>query len=82
VTDVIADSARVAELRGRLADEFVAEGTIMSNAVEAALRTVPRHLFTPGAPLEEVYTPPAAASLGGTARPWRSASSSRCGCGA
>lgn len=60
MTDVIAYFARAAELRGRLADELVAEGTIMSNAVEAALRTVPRHLFAPGAPLEEVYTATAA----------------------
>jgi protein-L-isoaspartate O-methyltransferase len=81
VTDVIADSARVAELRGRLADEFVAEGTIMSNAVEAVLRALPRHLFAPGAPLEEVYTA-AAGQPGWNSSPLAVASSSRCGCGA
>jgi protein-L-isoaspartate(D-aspartate) O-methyltransferase len=82
VTDVIADSARVAELRGRLAHEFVAEGTIMSNAVEAVLRALPRHLFAPGAPLEEVYTATAAGQPGWNSSPLAVASSSRCGCGA
>ncbi|MGH4016744.1 MAG: methyltransferase, FxLD system [Pseudonocardiaceae bacterium] len=55
MTEVIADSARAAELRGRLTDELVADGTIVSNQVEAAFRTVPRHLFAPGATLEESY---------------------------
>ena len=34
MTDVIADSARAAELRGRLADELVAEGTIVAPGVQ------------------------------------------------
>ncbi|MGH3992458.1 MAG: lantibiotic dehydratase, partial [Pseudonocardiaceae bacterium] len=55
MTEVIADSARAAELRGRLTDELVADGTIVSNQVEAAFRTEPRHLFSPGATLEESY---------------------------
>jgi protein-L-isoaspartate(D-aspartate) O-methyltransferase len=55
MTEVTADSARAAELRERLADELVAEGTIVSKEVEAAFRTVPRHLFAPGATLEEAY---------------------------
>ncbi|MGH3865772.1 MAG: methyltransferase, FxLD system [Pseudonocardiaceae bacterium] len=55
MTDVIADSARTAELRGRLTDELVAEATIVSTEVEAVFRTVPRHLFVPGATLEESY---------------------------
>ena len=53
--DVIADSARAAYLRGRLTDELVAGGTIVSDEVEAAFRTVPRHLFAPGATLEASY---------------------------
>ncbi|HEU0089273.1 MAG TPA: methyltransferase, FxLD system [Pseudonocardiaceae bacterium] len=53
--DAIADSARAAELRARLADELVAGGTIVSMQVEAAFRTVPRHLFAPGATLEQSY---------------------------
>lgn len=55
MTEMIADSARAAELRGRLADELVADGTIVSKEVEAAFRAVPRHLFAPGATLEESY---------------------------
>ncbi len=55
MTEVIADSARAAQLRGRLADELVAEGTIVAKEVEAAFRTVPRHLFAPGATLEQSY---------------------------
>ncbi len=55
MAEVIADSARAAQLRGRLSDELVAAGTIMSMEVEAAFRTVPRHLFAPGATLEESY---------------------------
>jgi protein-L-isoaspartate(D-aspartate) O-methyltransferase len=55
VIGVTADSARAAELRGGLVDELVAKGTISSNEVEAAFRAVPRHLFAPGATLEEAY---------------------------
>lgn len=45
-----------AELRNRLADEMAGDGTILSAAVESAFRAVPRHLFAPGVPLEQVYT--------------------------
>lgn len=55
MTEVTADSARAAELRGKLADDLVAERTIESKEVEAAFRKVPRHLFAPGAPLEKAY---------------------------
>ncbi|MGH3905080.1 MAG: methyltransferase, FxLD system [Pseudonocardiaceae bacterium] len=55
MTEVIADSGRADELRGRLADELVTNGTIVSTEVEAAFRTVPRHLFAPGATLERSY---------------------------
>lgn len=50
-----ADSLRARQLRGGLADALVADGTIVSKQVEAAFRAVPRHLFTPGATLEEAY---------------------------
>ncbi|MGH3828842.1 MAG: methyltransferase, FxLD system [Pseudonocardiaceae bacterium] len=53
--EVIADSARAAQLRSRLTDDMVVEGTIVSNEVETAFRTVPRHLFAPGATLEQSY---------------------------
>ncbi|MGH3983614.1 MAG: hypothetical protein ACRDST_13265, partial [Pseudonocardiaceae bacterium] len=35
-------------------------GAIRSDRVAEVFRAVPRHLFTPGAPLKEVYTPTAA----------------------
>lgn len=55
MTEVSAGSARADELRTRLTDELVAQDTIRSEEVEAAFRTVPRHLFTPGVTLEEAY---------------------------
>lgn len=55
MTEVTSDSARAAELREKLVDELVAEQTIESKEVEAAFRTVPRHLFAPGATLEKAY---------------------------
>src|SRR6202171_4032203 len=39
----------------RLIDGLAAAGTVRRPAVEAALRAVPRHIFLPGVPLEEVY---------------------------
>ena len=45
----------VAALHRGLVDELVARGWIRSPAVEAAFRTVPRHLFLPGLAVEEVY---------------------------
>ncbi|MFN2494980.1 MAG: hypothetical protein ABR608_03590, partial [Pseudonocardiaceae bacterium] len=53
--EAIADSASAAHLRGRLTDELVAAGTIVSKEVEAAFRRVPRHLFAPGATLDDSY---------------------------
>lgn len=55
MTEVIADWVRAAELRGRLTDELVADGTIVSKEVEAAFRAVPRHLFAPEATLAQSY---------------------------
>lgn len=40
---------------GRMADELVADGTIVSPAVEAAFRAVPRHVFIPEAGLDVAY---------------------------
>jgi protein-L-isoaspartate(D-aspartate) O-methyltransferase len=39
------DPACAVQLRDQLADLLVADGTIESKEVEAAFRTVPRHLF-------------------------------------
>ncbi|QIP83183.1 methyltransferase, FxLD system [Streptomyces sp. Tu 2975] len=42
-------------LRGRLADRLVAAGHVRTAAVEAAFRTVPRHVFAPEVPVETAY---------------------------
>jgi len=55
VTDATAEPDRAAELRGRLTDDLVADGTIVTKPVEAAFRMVPRHRFAPGATLDEAY---------------------------
>jgi protein-L-isoaspartate(D-aspartate) O-methyltransferase len=58
VTDVINETSRskdAAALRAALVDRLIADGTIRSARVEAAVRTVPRHVFAPGASLEEAY---------------------------
>ena len=44
-------------LRDRAVDQLVENGTITSKAVEAAMRSVPRHVFIPEAPAEEAYNP-------------------------
>ncbi|MGH3852523.1 MAG: methyltransferase, FxLD system [Pseudonocardiaceae bacterium] len=46
---------RAAQLRGRVVDDLIAEGTIISAPVAAAMRKVPRELFAPGVNLDEVY---------------------------
>ena len=43
------------ELRTKLADRLVKDGTVRTDAVEAAFRQVPRHLFLPDVPLVEAY---------------------------
>lgn len=42
-------------LRAALVDHLCANRWIVSHAVEAAFRAVPRHAFLPGLPLEDVY---------------------------
>ncbi|MGH3827543.1 MAG: methyltransferase, FxLD system, partial [Pseudonocardiaceae bacterium] len=47
-----------AELRDVMVDEIIADREwvgVVPHEVEAALRTVPRHLFTPEVPLEQAY---------------------------
>jgi protein-L-isoaspartate(D-aspartate) O-methyltransferase len=47
------------ELRGAMVDGLVVQrgrlGLVPPREIEAALRTVPRHLFAPGVPLEKTY---------------------------
>lgn len=47
--------ADVADLHRALVDGLVARGAITDARVEAAFRAVPRHLFLPGVPPEDVY---------------------------
>ncbi|WP_042366857.1 methyltransferase, FxLD system [Streptacidiphilus neutrinimicus] len=55
-TDTIApNGAEAARLRNALVDKIRESGYARESAVEAALRTVPRHLFVPDASLEEAY---------------------------
>ncbi|MFE0130165.1 methyltransferase, FxLD system [Streptomyces sp. NPDC059037] len=42
-------------LRTQLIDQLVEEGCVRTPRVEEAMRTVPRHLFVPNAPLETAY---------------------------
>jgi protein-L-isoaspartate(D-aspartate) O-methyltransferase len=46
---------RAAQLRKQVVDELIAEGTIVSAPVEAAMRKVRRELFAPGGNLDEIY---------------------------
>src|SRR5207253_8846717 len=48
--------ANPTDLRNRLVDGLKAAGYVRSAAVEAAFRTVPRHVFLPDVSLAEVYT--------------------------
>jgi protein-L-isoaspartate(D-aspartate) O-methyltransferase len=47
--------SRPAALHHALVDQLVQRGVINEPAVEAAFRAVPRHLFLPGVPLDQVY---------------------------
>ena len=56
MTETATATGDPARLRGELADALVAKGSITDERVEAAFRTVPRHLFAPpGTPLEAAY---------------------------
>jgi protein-L-isoaspartate(D-aspartate) O-methyltransferase len=43
------------ELRARMVDHIAEAGHLLSDAVEHALRTVPRHLFVPDATVQDAY---------------------------
>ena len=47
--------SQAAAFRAALADRLVAEGAVTMPEVAAAVRAVPRHLFTPGLPLARAY---------------------------
>nr|BBH90089.1 hypothetical protein KTC_48400 [Thermosporothrix sp. COM3] len=49
------EQQRAAALQQKLVDELVYKGLITSPRVQEAFRAIPRHLFLPHVPLEEVY---------------------------
>jgi protein-L-isoaspartate(D-aspartate) O-methyltransferase len=53
-TGTVTDFA--AELRGKLVDELREWEPFRVATVENAMRTVPRHVFLPGVPVEEAYS--------------------------
>ena len=50
------DENRAAQLRNQLADWISARCTFQTPGVEQAFRTVSRHKFLPGHPLEDAYS--------------------------
>ncbi len=52
----LSDEDKTARLRDALADYIKGRGTFQTPQVEAAFRTVLRHLFLPGAELDEAYS--------------------------
>ncbi|MGQ4388580.1 methyltransferase, FxLD system, partial [Streptomyces sp. SAS_270] len=59
VSDVNSDTIEVSaagHLRTQLIDRLVTQGSVRTPRVEEAMRTVPRHLFVPDAPLEAAYS--------------------------
>ena len=55
-TASLSDENRAAQLQDALADYIKSWGTFQTPQVEAALRTVPRHLFLPGTSLDDAYS--------------------------
>jgi protein-L-isoaspartate(D-aspartate) O-methyltransferase len=52
----LSDESRAGQLRDALADHIKSFGTFKTAPVEAAFRTVPRHLFLPGTSLDDAYS--------------------------
>lgn len=55
MTDTTVEPDEATRLRNKVVDELCADGTISSPEIEAVMRRVPRHEFTPGATLEKAY---------------------------
>ncbi|MFF2657297.1 methyltransferase, FxLD system [Kitasatospora sp. NPDC058032] len=55
MTTTTSDAPSADELRNKLADSLTAKNTVRTPAIEAAIRTVARHLFVPGVPLAQAY---------------------------
>ncbi|GHJ36983.1 methyltransferase, FxLD system [Streptomyces sp. TS71-3] len=55
MTNLIVEPDDATRLRKQVVDELCADGTISSPEIEAAMRKVPRHAFTPDTPLDKAY---------------------------
>ncbi|CAG6394094.1 methyltransferase, FxLD system [Streptomyces cocklensis] len=60
MTDMTVEPDEATRLRNNVVDTLRAEGWITSPEVEAVMRAIPRHEFTPEASLEKAYEPYAA----------------------
>ncbi|MGB8940415.1 MAG: methyltransferase, FxLD system, partial [Streptomyces sp.] len=56
MTDVTVAPDEATRLRNKVVDQLKEDGTIVSPAVEAAMRKVPRHLAVPEASLSDAYS--------------------------
>ena len=56
MTDVTVANDEATQLRNKVVDQLKEDGTIVSPAVEAAMRKVPRHLAVPEASLSNAYS--------------------------
>lgn len=55
VQPATSSTSEAERLRNTLVDQLRASGNVHTTRVESALRTVPRHLFVPDAPLQDAY---------------------------
>ena len=55
VEPAASSTSEAERLRNALVDQLRASGNVHTARVESALRTVPRHLFVPDAPLQDAY---------------------------
>ncbi|MEU1533946.1 methyltransferase, FxLD system [Streptomyces fagopyri] len=55
MTNLTFEPAEATRLRNKVVDELRADGTLSSPEIEAAMRAVPRHAFTPDTSLENAY---------------------------
>lgn len=55
MTETTIEPDEATRLRNKVVDELCADGTISSPQIEAVMRKVPRHEFTPNTPLDKAY---------------------------
>lgn len=55
MTNTTVEPDEATRLRNKVVDELRADGNISSPEIEAAMRKVPRHGFTPNTPLDKAY---------------------------